>query len=302
MDILEQLISLAQVSGQVDIQCRLQGSWYMRHEAQTACAIAHIVTQGSGYLKIDGQKQPHLLKAGDVIFFPRAVGHTLSDRIDPTGHKTIPQTTQNGAFILKHSGDNSPDFSLFCARFDYEPQAELFSNLPQVIFLHIDAENLLTPLIKVLQNEAETPSMGATLIIHAISSVLLVSLLRAYMQQGHSMTLSGTLNGWQDRRLRRLIQMILTQPEQNWSVEQMTHTANLSRAQLMRLFKQKMAVSPHAFVHKTRLQKAAQLLKQSNESILSIALSCGFQSETHFGKAFKKHYHITPGHYRKLKK
>jgi len=32
---------------------------------------------------------------------------------------------------------------------------------------------------------------------------------------------------------------------------------------------------------------------------LSVALNVGFQSETHFGKAFKKQYGISPGQYRK---
>ncbi len=301
MDILEQLISLAQISGHLDIQCRLQGSWYLRHEPQTACGIAHIVTQGSGYLQIDGQQQPHFVKSGDVIFFPRSIGHTLTDQPNTTTRKIIPQTGRNGAFILKHCGETSADFSLFCARFEYERQAELIGNLPEYIFLHIDTQHILTPIIQLLHNEAARPAMGATLVTNALSVVLLVSILRAYLQQ-HNVTLSGTLNGWQDRRLQRLIQAILAHPEQDWSVERMSTIANLSRAQLMRVFKQQMAISPHAFVHKIRLQNAAVLLKRSNESILSIALASGFQSETHFGKAFKKYYALTPGHYRKLKK
>ncbi|MDK4591385.1 helix-turn-helix transcriptional regulator, partial [Kingella kingae] len=86
---------------------------------------------------------------------------------------------------------------------------------------------------------------------------------------------------------------------QTWSVEDMTQIAHVSRAQLMRLFKAQMQTSPHAFVNAMRLQKGAYLLRQSQDAVLSVALAVGFQSETHFGKAFKKHYGCTPGQYRK---
>ena len=67
----------------------------------------------------------------------------------------------------------------------------------------------------------------------------------------------------------------------------------------MRLFKQHVGMSPHHFVQHIRLQRAAQMLRQSSYSILHIALAVGFQSETHFGKAFKQKYDVTPGQYRR---
>ena len=47
------------------------------------------------------------------------------------------------------------------------------------------------------------------------------------------------------------------------------------------------------------ITQAAVLLRQTADSVLSVALNVGFQSETHFGKAFKKQYGISPGQYRK---
>ena len=67
----------------------------------------------------------------------------------------------------------------------------------------------------------------------------------------------------------------------------------------MRLFRQHLNISPYAFILQTRLQKAAHLLKNSQDSILNIALLSGFNSETNFGKAFKNYYGISAGDYRK---
>ena len=128
------------------------------------------------------------------------------------------------------------------------------------------------------------------------SSVLIV---RAHLEQGGEAPLGGILNGLRDKRLRQLIQTVVSRPEDEWNIEKMTALANLSRAQLMRLFKQQTGISPHAFVNLIRLRQAAVLLRQTADSVLSVALNVGFQSETHFGKAFKKQYGISPGQYRK---
>ena len=135
--------------------------------------------------------------------------------------------------------------------------------------------------------------------MNALASVLLVFLLRASLEKNGEAQLSGLLNGWQDKRLRNLLQAVVDKPEEEWNIEKMTAIANLSRAQLMRVFKQQTGTSPHAFVNSIRLQQGALLLKQTADSVLSVALSVGFQSETHFGKAFKKQYGISPGQYRK---
>lgn len=78
MDILDKLIEWAQIRGCVDIHCRFQGKWFVRHETRKKQALVHIVTSGSGWLKVDGEPQARQLKAGDVLFFPRLAAHTLS--------------------------------------------------------------------------------------------------------------------------------------------------------------------------------------------------------------------------------
>ena len=124
-------------------------------------------------------------------------------------------------------------------------------------------------------------------------------ILRAYLSQNdHQAPLTGILNGWRDRRLRSVVQAVTQEPERDWRVEELAELAKLSRAQLMRLFRSQMQTSPHAFVNNMRLQKAAMLLRNSQNTVLAVALESGYQSETHFGKVFKKHYGCTPKQYR----
>ncbi|OOF50486.1 AraC family transcriptional regulator [Rodentibacter genomosp. 1] len=296
MNILDQLIKFAQISGSINVQCQLQEAWYIRHEWQSCHGIVHIVSQGQGYLHIDGIEKAIKLKANDVVFFPHSLGHTLTHQ--PNYHHPTPINTQmKGAFTLKQCGNARPDLSLFCANFTYDKQSELFNNLPEMILLNLrDAS--LKPLLDILQREADDYQAGSANIINALLSVLLTLLIRTYLQQDNAQ-LNGSLKGLRDKRLYSVISNIIAKPEQEWKIETLCHIANLSKAQLIRLFNQQIGVSPYNFVNNMRLQKAAELLKHSQQSILSVALNCGFQSESNFGKAFKKYYQLTPGQYRK---
>lgn len=300
MDILDKLVALAQIRGSIDVQCSFRGGWHVRHEAKHAQGLAHIVTRGSGYVKLDGETQARSLKAGDVVFFPRTAAHVLSSEIGCTNTQAAPQVSRQGAFTVKTSGfSGSAELDLFCARFEYDPQSGLMRGLPDVLALSVDS-GALGSLVSLLQYEAAQNAQGTSAVIDALALVLLVLTLRTYLQQNEQdAPLTGILNGWRDRRLRAVVQAVTDAPEREWRVEDMAETAKLSRAQLMRLFRSKMETSPHAFLTAMRLQKAALMLRASQSTVLAVALESGFQSETHFGKAFKKYYGCTPKQYRK---
>ncbi len=317
MDTLDHFFDLAQLSGSVDIHCLFQGDWQVRHEPGTRSqGRLHIVVNGRGSVQID-HYQTIDLSAGDIVFFPRAHGHSLSHvtpfsspinaelqayqqsaqqaqtrRID-----SDLQITQAGAFQRKQCGQGPVEMELCCGRFCYDSHADLSNNLPDYIHLECKHPSLIS-LIHLLQAEASQTQSGSRSIINGVSTVILALIIRQYLSQSTTDELSGVLRAWQDHRLQAAIQAVIQEPHKAWPIDAMRSLSHLSRPQFMRLFKQETGLSPHAFVTHVRLQKAAQLLSESNHSILSIALSLGLQSETHFGKSFKKQYGLTPGSYR----
>ena len=299
MDTLDKLIELAQITGSVDIQCLFRDKWYAPHERRRAHGIAHLVIAGESYIKIEGEPEARRLKAGDLIFFPRSAEHVLSSEAACNNCGDTPHINNSGAFTVASSNSGGEKgLDLFCARFEYDEHADIMHDLPETVLIKMDHPSLQC-LVSMLQYESAHMLSGSRAIVNALSSVLLVLIVRAYLEQGGEAPLGGILNGLRDKRLRQLIQTVVSRPEDEWNIEKMTALANLSRAQLMRLFKQQTGISPHAFVNLIRLRQAAVLLRQTADSILSVALNVGFQSETHFGKAFKKQYGISPGQYRK---
>lgn len=296
MDALDGLLELAQVTGCVDIQCLLGERWYVRHERARCEAWVHIVTSGEGYLHADGM-EPRLLRAGDVVFLPRGLGHVLSHDVEGSGQGCTVELGRNGAFTVERCG-SGVDMNLFCARFAYDVHSDLMRGLPEVVFLNVGHPSLRA-LVEMLQYESRRAMTGAVSVVNALSSVLLVLLIRACLDNGE-MRLDGVLGGWQDRRLGAVVRGVVDRPEDDWSVGRMVALANLSRAQLMRRFRECVGITPHAFVNRIRLQKGAVLLRRTSDSVLAVALSVGFQSETHFGKAFRRLYGVSPGQYRKM--
>ena len=98
------------------------------------------------------------------------------------------------------------------------------------------------------------------------------------------------------------IQETITYIENNLAcdlnVEILAHRVYLSPYYFQRLFNRLVNKNIAEYIKLRRLAKAAKLLKESDLSILAIAIECGFQSHSHFTKVFKNVYTITPSEYR----
>lgn len=92
---------------------------------------------------------------------------------------------------------------------------------------------------------------------------------------------------------------ILRNSTANLSLGELAVLCNMSLATFKRRFKAVFQESPAQYLSGEKLKKAAQLLTENDEARISdIVYDCGFETVTHFNKAFKKHFGQTPGAYR----
>lgn len=75
---------------------------------------------------------------------------------------------------------------------------------------------------------------------------------------------------------------------------------NLSHAQLCRLTKKYLDMTPHEYINSIRMKWAHSLVTNTDIDIETLAESIGFSSYSHFHKLFKETYHTTPGNLRKI--
>ena len=74
---------------------------------------------------------------------------------------------------------------------------------------------------------------------------------------------------------------------------------NYSHSQFLKIFKQYTGVSIVQYLNRLRIDYAAELLRHTDETVLSVCEECGYDSLSFFIKSFKSQYGQTPLQYRK---
>jgi transcriptional regulator GlxA family with amidase domain len=95
-------------------------------------------------------------------------------------------------------------------------------------------------------------------------------------------------------KLSQVIQMMEANIEEPISPSILARDVGMSTRQLERLFRRYLNRSPKRYYMELRLQKARNLLMQTDMSVINVALACGFASPSHFSKCYRAHYDTTP--------
>ena len=96
-------------------------------------------------------------------------------------------------------------------------------------------------------------------------------------------------------RLKEYIQEHLAEP---LSLNSLSEQAGFSAAYLSALFKSETGEGIKQYIIRARLERAAELLRSTNDRIYEIAEKCGFESTRHFSETFSRAYGMTPKKYR----
>ncbi|MDY6328164.1 MAG: AraC family transcriptional regulator [Lachnospiraceae bacterium] len=100
-------------------------------------------------------------------------------------------------------------------------------------------------------------------------------------------------------RMQKILQFIEMHFSEDITLSDLAHSANISKSECSRCFKDSLDTTPYNYLIEFRLSKAARLLKDSHEPISNIAADVGFNQLSHFGKCFKDKTGYSPREYRK---
>jgi transcriptional regulator GlxA family with amidase domain len=95
-------------------------------------------------------------------------------------------------------------------------------------------------------------------------------------------------------KLASVIQRMEANVEEPISPARLAADVGMSARQLERLFRRYLNRSPKRYYMELRLQKARNLLLQTDMSVINVALACGFASPSHFSKCYRALYATTP--------
>lgn len=83
------------------------------------------------------------------------------------------------------------------------------------------------------------------------------------------------------------------------TLEQVAETACMSKYHFSRMFKNRIGISWSKYLRRLRIEKAKQLLAESDLSVTQVCEEVGYNDLTHFTRIFKRNVDVTPRVYRK---
>jgi AraC-like DNA-binding protein len=164
--------------------------------------------------------------------------------------------------------------------------------------LHDEAfhDAYLETLGRTLWQEATDQSTLDLLFIDHTAYTLLAALLKraGRVQKQHLQHF-----GLSKQQFQKLTDYINDHLAETLSLNQLADTLRLTTWELTRAFKKTTGLAPYSFLSNVRIERAKELLKDSNLPIAQIALEVGFSSQSHLNSAFKKFQGCTPGQFRR---
>jgi len=99
-------------------------------------------------------------------------------------------------------------------------------------------------------------------------------------------------------RLRKVREFVHANLEEEFSLKEMAESVGLSRAHFSQMFRKSTGETPHRFVLRQRIERSIVMLRTAEGRILDIAIACGFQTQQHFARVFRKLCGASPTEYR----
>jgi AraC-like DNA-binding protein len=111
-----------------------------------------------------------------------------------------------------------------------------------------------------------------------------------------------SVGGLAPRALLRIREYIEGHLGENIELETLAGIAGLSKWHFARAFKQSVGTPPHFYLIQRRLERAQELLAETDLSLAQIALKSGFSNQSHFSRRFRMFVGVTPRSFRRSKR
>ncbi|SDI82045.1 GlxA family transcriptional regulator [Paraburkholderia phenazinium] len=134
-------------------------------------------------------------------------------------------------------------------------------------------------------------SHGAAL-ASAVSEQFVVSRIR--QRSDHQRMEIAARYGLHNRKLIQVIGVMEQHMEEPLAPDQLAQEIGVTRRQLERLFCAALKDTPTHFYQQLRLSRARELLQQTDMTITSICVACGFESPSHFSRTYRARFGTSP--------
>jgi AraC family transcriptional regulator len=154
----------------------------------------------------------------------------------------------------------------------------------------------LGALVESVNAERIAGFPSGRLFLDSVEQALAVALVNGYaVRHGSLRTYRGGLGC---ARLRRIKEFVDAKMEDELTLCEMAQSVELSTAHFSRMFRKSTGESPHHFVMRHRVERAKEMLRAAELRVLDVAVACGFKTQQHFARAFRRICGVSPTEYR----
>jgi AraC-like DNA-binding protein len=299
MDVVSDAISAVRLGHPSSDRVRMRGSWCVRMDPYLGAGFA-VVLKGGCWLLPDGGA-PVSLGVGDAVLVPHGTGHVIADSpLDAAAamKKAVPSEQWLGGTGPRARPDRD-ETEVLCGKYrlDCSRLHPLMAELPEVVHLpsRVGSHLELRAAIDLLAGELDESRPGSCIALPNLLDLLLVYIIRSWMTEATSGAWPRVLG---DPVTAAALRALHSNPAAPWSTDRLAAAANVSRPTLARRFTTLVGRPPMAYLTWWRLILAATQLRDTPDTLATIAGRVGYGSPYALSHAFQREFDITPGRYR----
>jgi AraC family transcriptional regulator len=158
-------------------------------------------------------------------------------------------------------------------------------------------DDSLEGIVKLLAAEANSQGASGKLYADHLAHALALRFRQlSGGVRGHKPSQSGKMP---TRILQRVLDRMRADLATNLDLQTIAAESGYSRTHFLRTFRASTGYSPHQWLTHLRIEEAKTLLQRASNSLIDIALNCGFSSHGHFSNTFREIVGVTPREYRR---
>ena len=165
--------------------------------------------------------------------------------------------------------------------------------------LHLEPAELreVMTILRGMEHEQGQVRSFSELALTSRFTLLAVELVRIKRRRpDHGRTAVNPLGG---ERLSELLLLLAEHPERDFPRRELAERLCVSESTLQRIFRARTGFSPHDYLMRLRLKKAATLLLESELTIGEVAAESGFADSNYFCRRFRRYADASPLEFRK---
>ena len=259
----------------------------------------YAVITGRCWLTVGRKPDRVELREGECFLLPHGLPFRLESEL---GGQEVELSTLVAAMQKGLTGlyKGKPAGTLAGGHFTFSggPVDLLLGFLPVVVHLPKSAKtSAMRWTLERMREEILQQQLGSSFLVQQLAYFMLVETLRVHLTDAPTSSV-GWLYALTDPQVRVAITSMHDRPDRAWTLDALARHIGMSRSLFARTFKMKVGESPIQHLTRWRMLLASDRLSGSQDSVLNIAASLGYNSESAFGKAFKRVTGYSPRQYR----